>query len=161
MDATGCPMDSDGDGVCDGIDKCPDTPRGTKVDATGCPIPEPKPQLFQGKPEMVLEGVTFPTDKWQLTAEDKTILDKAVTELKQYPEVKIEVQGHTDSTDGDPWNMTLSQRRAESVMKYMVEQGVPASQLTAKGYGKTQPIADNKTKEGRAQNRRSVLHKVD
>ena len=100
VDATGCPMDSDGDGVCDGLDKCPDTPRGTKVDATGCPIAEEAP-LFEGRRSLVLEGVNFASDKWELTDEAKAILNPVATSLKDWPGVRIEVDGHTDSTDTD------------------------------------------------------------
>jgi OOP family OmpA-OmpF porin len=71
--------------------------------------------------------------------------------------LRIEVQGHTDAVGSAPFNLKLSQARAESVREYLVTHGVPAEELSAKGYGKTQPIADNKTAAGRAQNRRVVM----
>jgi OOP family OmpA-OmpF porin len=70
--------------------------------------------------------------------------------LKNFPEVKVEIQGHSDSMGDDAYNLSLSQKRAESVMTYLTTQGVPAAQLTAKGYGESAPIADNKTAAGRA-----------
>jgi len=143
------------------MDKCPDTPRGAKVDAAGCTLPEPKPPLFEGKKELVLEGVNFASDKWDITEESKAVLNPVAVSLKDWPNVKIEVDGHTDSTNTDKHNMILSQKRAESVMSYLIGQGVPASQMTAKGFGESQPVADNKTKEGRAKNRRVVLQKVE
>lgn len=158
VDAAGCPMDGDGDGVCDGLDRCPDTPRGKKVDENGCPTPEP---LFEGRKELILKGVNFDTDKWNLDDADKAILDPVAVSLNEWPDVKVEVQGHTDSSGGDKHNLDLSQKRAQSVMDYLVSKGVNAARLTAKGYGETKPIADNKTKEGRAENRRVELDKVE
>ncbi len=77
--------------------------------------------------------------------------------LKQYPDIVVEVRGYTDSTGSEPYNIKLSQRRAESVMSYLKEHGV-TNRLSAKGFGPSNPIADNKTKEGRLANRRVVLH---
>jgi OOP family OmpA-OmpF porin len=82
-------------------------------------------------------------------------------DLKKYPRLKIEVQGHTDSVGADAYNLDLSQRRAAEVRNYLMGQGVAAAQLTAKGYGETQPIAENTNAAGRQQNRRVVLAVVD
>lgn len=164
VDATGCPKDSDGDGVCDGLDRCPDTPRGTKVDASGCPIPEaPKAApLFQpGKKNLVLEGVNFEYDKAILTADSTEVLDRVVASLKEWSDVRVEIAGFTDSRGPDAYNQKLSERRAEAVRTFFVERGIDPSRLTAKGYGEARPIADNKTDEGRAQNRRVELEKQD
>lgn len=141
------PKDSDNDGVLDNVDRCPDTPAGVAVDAYGCPR--------QGS--ITLEGVGFEVNSDRLTQESRAILDGIAADLKKYPGLTVELQGHTDSTGSDSYNLNLSQRRAESVRAYLIEQGVSASQLTAKGYGETQPIADNTTAEGRAQNRRVVM----
>jgi OOP family OmpA-OmpF porin len=140
------PLDSDGDGVPDSIDRCPNTPKGDKVDAYGCTI----------KDEIRLPGVTFAVNSAELTPESDEVLGYAVTTLKHHPEFVIEVDGHTDSTGSDKLNLSLSQRRAESVEAYLKSHGV-TNTLTAKGYGKTRPIEDNKTAEGRLANRRVTL----
>lgn len=153
-------VDTDGDGVPDRIDRCPDTPRGTKVDATGCPIKE-KALFEHGKKSLILEGVNFVTDSAELTAESRTRLDRVAASLRDWPDVKVEVGGHTDSVADPAYNMDLSQRRAESVRQYLIDKGISPSRLTAKGYGETRPIATNDTAEGRAKNRRVELTKLD
>ncbi len=158
VDAAGCPLDSDHDGVPDYLDKCPDTPAGTKVDATGCPV---APVFAPGKKSLILEGVNFETGKADLTPDSRAILDKVAESLKAYPEIKVEVQGHTDNRGTKALNTKLSQARAEAVRDYLTSKGVVAAQLTAKGYGPSRPIADNKTDAGRAKNRRVELVKVD
>jgi OOP family OmpA-OmpF porin len=85
------------------------------------------------------------------------VLDPVASNLKKYPGLEIELQGHTDSVGADPYNVRLSQRRADSVREYLLAQGVSASQVVALGYGETQPISDNATADGRAQNRRVVM----
>jgi len=152
VDATGCPKDSDGDGVWDGIDRCPDTPAGAEVDERGCP------KLFEDeKKSLVLEGVNFETNKAVLTSNSTTVLDRVVSSLKEWPEVRIEVGGHTDSSGADSYNQTLSEARARAVLDYLVEHGVSAASLSAKGYGESNPIADNGTRAGKATNRRVEL----
>lgn len=141
------PADSDGDGVTDDIDRCPDTPRGVAVDATGCPQ----------RGSITLEGVTFELNSAQLTAESFRVLDEVAAQLMKYPRLRIELQGHTDSTGPDDYNLALSQKRAEAVRDYLISRGVAASQLTARGLGEAQPIDDNRTREGRARNRRVVM----
>jgi OmpA-OmpF porin, OOP family len=85
------------------------------------------------------------------------VLDKVAEGLRKHPRLRVEVQGHTDSTGPAQYNMTLSQKRAESVQDYLVSKQVPAGQLVAKGYGPTKPVASNATKAGRAKNRRVVM----
>lgn len=140
-------LDSDGDGVPDDRDQCPNTPHATAVDALGCPL----------KGSITLVGVHFENDSAKLTPESFTVLDPLAASLKAHPRLKIELQGHTDAVGSAPYNLKLSQARAEAVREYLVAQGVSASTLTAKGYGKTQPVADNKTAAGRAENRRVVM----
>jgi outer membrane protein OmpA-like peptidoglycan-associated protein len=139
--------DSDGDGVPDAADQCADTPRGTAVDAVGCTV----------KGVITLAGVRFENDSAQLTEDSSAALDPAAASVQRYPRLRIEIQGHTDSVGSDAYNLKLSQARAEAVREYLITRGVPASQLTAMGYGETQPVADNKTAAGRAQNRRVVM----
>lgn len=111
--------------------------------------------------EIDLSDVNFTSGTAELTAEAQTTLDLAAPELIALGDAQIEVQGHTDST-GDPGlNLTLSQARAEAVVAYLVEQGVSANNLTPRGYGADEPIADNSTAEGQAANRRVVLVVVE
>jgi len=162
VDARGCPIDSDGDGVCDGIDQCPATAPGIKVDPKGCPPPPPAPTFIpEPKKELVLEKVYFDTDKATLKPESSEALDKVAASLKDFPDVKIQVAGHTDNTGSATHNMKLSEARAKAVMDYLIAKGVNPSMLSAKGYGKNEPVADNKTAEGRAQNRRVGLRRVE
>jgi len=161
VDAKGCPLDTDGDGVIDCKDKCADTPRGAKVDADGCPVKVVAPVIPAGQTALILEGVNFDTDKWDVTDADKVVLDRVAESLKDNPGTKVEVQGHTDSSGPDKHNMELSEKRAHAVRDYLISKGVAENQLTWKGYGETKPIADNKTKEGRAKNRRTELDKVE
>jgi outer membrane protein OmpA-like peptidoglycan-associated protein len=162
VDARGCPIDSDGDGVCDGIDQCPGTAKGLTVDAKGCPPPPPPPAYIpEAKKELVLDKIFFETNSATLKPESSETLDKVAESLKNFPDVNIQVAGHTDNTGSAAYNMKLSDKRAKAVMDYLVSKGVPASQLTAKGYGLTEPVADNKTAEGRAQNRRVGLRRVE
>ena len=97
----------------------------------------------------------FVTDKWAIPKEGEGALDEAIKLLNEYPAMKIDITGYTDSTGSDSWNATLSKRRAESVSKYFSTHGIDAARIASvEGKGPADPIADNKTKEGRAQNRR-------
>jgi OOP family OmpA-OmpF porin len=120
---------------------------GEKVDLSGCAAGD----------VIVLRGVNFEFNKATLTADARTILDGVVDALKAAPAVQIEVGGHTDGKGGEAYNLKLSQKRAESVQTYLVGHGIAPVRMTAKGYGKSQPVADNATDEGREQNRRVEL----
>jgi OmpA-OmpF porin, OOP family len=146
VDDKGCELDGDGDGILDSQDKCPDTPKGQRVDATGCPFNK----------ELLLQGVKFETNSADLLPESIPVLDRAIATLKRYPELNIEVGGHTDARGSDAYNQQLSARRAETVLKYLRDGGV-TNTLTSRGYGERQPIASNDTDDGRQQNRRVVL----
>lgn len=143
-------LDSDGDGVVDRLDRCPGTKPGAKVDANGCEIPE----------VIALKGVNFATNSATLTPGSSAILDEATAALVKRGDVRVEVAGHTDSRGVPARNVTLSQQRAESVMRYLVSKGVNSANLTARGYGQNSPVADNKTESGRAANRRVELRIV-
>lgn len=145
------PGDQDKDGVLDNVDKCPDTPAGVAVDAYGC----------TRKGSITLEGVTFELNSARLKPESRTVLDAVAADLKKYPRLKIELQGHTDSSGSDAYNLKLSQQRAEAVRTYLIDQAVPEARLVARGYGESQPIEDNKTDAGRALNRRVVMFVLD
>jgi OOP family OmpA-OmpF porin len=158
VDKHGCPLDSDGDGVPDHLDKCPDTPRGVPVDENGCP---PTGIVVRGD-EWAVEGqILFDINKATLKPGAKELLGRAVTFLKKNPQFDVEIQGHTDATGPKAWNDTLSQMRADSVVEFLVAGGVDAGRLTAKGYGSTEPVASNDTREGRQQNRRVDFHPTE
>ena len=121
---------------------------------------ESRQRLFEkGKESLTLEGVNFITDSAELTPGSKRVLNRVANSLKEWSEVDVEIEGHTDNVADDAYNMDLSQRRAESVRAYLISRGVSASRLTAKGYGETRPVASNNTPEGRAHNRRVELRK--
>jgi OOP family OmpA-OmpF porin len=138
-------LDSDSDGVNDCVDKCPATMSGSKVDDQGCSV------------SLELKGVNFMYDSAELTPEAMTILDGVAENLITYPQKDdIEVHGHTSSEGSSAYNMKLSQRRSQSVVDYLTLKGV-TNRLYAKGYGESEPVADNETEEGRSQNRRVEL----
>lgn len=155
--------DEDGDGVPDSRDKCPGTPKGVQVDANGCPPPAPEPvveEIVVIKEEtIVVRDVHFEFNKATLTPADKEVLSTVATRLKQEAStVQLRVTGHTDSVGSDAYNQKLSEKRANSVVQYLVESGVPhASFVSVVGAGESQPVADNKTAEGRAMNRRTEI----
>lgn len=157
VDTDGCPLptDEDGDGVRDRDDRCPGTPAGTQVDAVGCRI------LFEGRTTVVLEGVTFATGSAELTDAARAILLTVAQSLAANPEIRVEVAGHTDATGSRTFNIGLSQARAESVKQYLMRHGVAGDRLVAKGYGPDRPVASNATREGRAQNRRVELTRIE
>ncbi|MEO8224993.1 MAG: OmpA family protein, partial [Gammaproteobacteria bacterium] len=133
------PADADGDGVVDASDQCPDTPKGERVGAQGCSCE-------------LTRQVQFATDSAELTAAGKAKLDEAAVDLKRLKFISGTVVGHTDNTGADAYNQKLSQRRAQTVAKYLEGKGIAVGRLAANGAGESQPIADNKTAEGRAQN---------
>jgi outer membrane protein OmpA-like peptidoglycan-associated protein len=155
VDADGCPLDEDGDGVCDGLDECPKTPAGLKVDAKGCPTD------YKIDWETVLVGVTFSVNSAVLTDKDKATLDQTVDALKAFPHVRLEIQGHTDSSGAYDKNVELSQKRAQSVADYFVAKGAEAGRFDVKGYGPDKPKVDNSTAENRAKNRRVELKRLN
>ncbi|HPW96651.1 MAG TPA: OmpA family protein [Paludibacteraceae bacterium] len=179
VDSVGCPIDDDGDGVPNYIDECPDTPQGVVVDSVGCPvdtdgdgIPDyldkcpnvPGPESNYGCPELkkevrslfkkAMQGIQFETDKDVIKKSSYPILDKIVEVMKTNPTYMLSIGGHTDDVGSEEYNQVLSEKRAGSVRRYLIEHGVEESRIASKGYGKTMPIADNTTVEGRALNRR-------
>ena len=135
--------DTDGDGVNDIRDACPNTPAGAEVDEVGC-------AKFQG----VLKGVNFEYNSSRLTPRARAILDEVAEELKNYPNVKVQVEAHTDSKGSSQYNLWLSKARAQSVIDYLVSRGISSRRLIPIGFGETKPIASNATEQGRALNRR-------
>jgi len=149
----GCPADTDGDGILDRDDKCvneAETKNGFE-DADGCPDEVPQAvQAFMG----VIEGITFDTNKATIRKSSFKTLDAAAKILTDYPSLRLEVSGHTDSSGKAERNDELSKERAEAVRDYLLGKGIASDRLEAVGHGSTMPIADNKTSKGRAQNRR-------
>ncbi len=147
-DEDGCPdLDNDHDGIPDVLDKCPNEP-GTK-ELNGCPLP-PEVKKFTG----VIDGISFKSGSAEILPGSYTLLDRAAKVLQDYPDVRLEISGHTDNRGRAGYNITLSQKRAESVKTYLVSRGIDPSRLTSIGFGKDRPIADNATATGRATNRR-------
>ncbi len=162
VDSLGCaiPVDADKDGVLDNVDQCLGTPEHRKVNAKGCVMAKaiPKPVVnCEAFPEVV-EGLTFYTNSAKLSAASKSTLSGIANIFKANPKAVIEIQAHTDSKGSGAYNLKLSDLRAASVKSYLVSLGVDPSQLQSQGYGESNPIADNATVEGRAQNRRVELH---
>lgn len=143
----GCELDGDGDGVVDRLDRCPDTRAGAQVDVHGCEIKE----------EIRLPGVNFETNSARLLSGAEEVLDDAAATLARNPGIIVEVAGHTDSDGAAAYNEDLSARRAITVRDYLVDKGIAEDRLAVRGYGEAEPIADNSTATGKAQNRRVVL----
>ncbi|MEI6189316.1 MAG: OmpA family protein [Chitinophagia bacterium] len=148
----GCPIpDTDKDGVNDEIDACP-TEAGISANH-GCP--DVQPILTQAA-----ANLKFATGKYNLSKKQLAGLSTVVAALNKYPNVNIAIGGHTDNTGAEKLNTKLSINRAKVVAKYLVKNGINSNRITTGGYAFAQPIADNKTKVGRAQNRRSELTAV-
>jgi OOP family OmpA-OmpF porin len=138
--AVGCP-DEDGDGVCDDQDACPGTPKGIAVDERGC--------------WALSNALLFDFDKAVIKKEFYPELNATKKIFDDYPTMRVQIDGHTDSVGTDAYNQKLSERRANAVMNYLVNKvGIEANRLKAVGYGEAKPAFPNDTKEDRAKNRR-------
>jgi outer membrane protein OmpA-like peptidoglycan-associated protein len=150
----GCPIrDTDGDGIMDPDDQCVKEPetKNNYLDTDGCPDEVPKEvEKFTG----VIQGIFFDTNKAAIKPASRTTLDGAVEVLKKFDSVRVEISGHTDSSGKYDHNVDLSGRRAEAVKKYLTDAGIDAGRIETRGAGPDEPIADNKTKAGKAKNRR-------
>ncbi len=154
-DLDGCPdLDNDGDGIPDTEDKCP-TVKGVP-ETQGCPKTK---EIQRGK--LILTGVNFQSGKAVLMEMSFKILDQVYESLAEWTNVRLEIQGHTDSQGSSEYNRNLSQKRAAAVKFYLVQKGVDPGRLQALGYGEEQPIADNGTAAGREKNRRVELNRTD
>lgn len=181
VDQNGCPLDTDKDGVYDYMDQCPETPAAARnfVDSVGCFLDSDGDGVYDyedqcptiagvkenlGCPEIkreirnllkkAMSGIQFENAKATIKPNSYKILNDIAKIFIDNPTYIIEVQGHTDNVGKYDYNMDLSERRAQAVRTYLINQGVPAERLTAHGYGPDRPIDDNKTKAGRAKNRR-------
>jgi OOP family OmpA-OmpF porin len=135
-------IDSDGDGVYDKDDECPDTPQGAMVDSRGC---------------WVVKGITFEYKKWDIKEEFDSNLSNIVDVLQKNPHMNIRIEGHTDNIGSMEYNIDLSQKRAQAVKDYLVEKGIDESRVSIIGFGYKKPIAPNDTEEGRSLNRRAEI----
>jgi len=157
VDEKGCPTDSDGDGVFDGIDRCPGTAAGLKVDVEGCPIEVTEKETELLDTGMIrLQDVNFATGKSELMPESYPALDQVGTILLKWPQLNIEIGGHTDSRGSEKMNQALSEARAQAVKDYLANKypGLAVDQITVKGYGESKPLVRNTSALNMAKNRR-------
>ncbi len=193
VDRFGCTLDGDGDGVCDGIDQCPSTPPGMKVNNKGCHAgteamgdtrnqPEPPKEIAKPAPtaqpvrpvseterqlvehgRIRLENVYFETNSANLLPESEATLNEVGTTLEKFPDLQVEIEGHTDTRGSGPHNMRLSQSRSESVRSYLLGNFrlLRADNLVAKGYGETRPETEEHNEEELLRNRRVVLRALN
>ena len=150
--------DSDGDGVSDKFDKCPNTPAGTVVDGSGCPIKFPEPPKNEVTEGTYYAPIGFEFDSSVLKTESYSTLDKLAKELRD-SNGTVTLDGYASAEGTEEYNINLSIDRANAVKQYLVNAGVSASSITANGYGEANPIASNATEEGRVQNRRVEIKK--
>ena len=191
VDQFGCSSDSDGDGVCDGVDQCGNTPMGTAVDERGCPPdarvervtppptrepertpppPTPTPTPVMGETErqlmetgeVRLEQIHFESGSARLLDESKDALDQLGRGIMRHPDLKLEIQGHTDTRGRADLNQRLSQQRADAVRAYLIHNfQVNPDNLIARGYGETRPETRERNEEELLRNRRVVLKKLN
>lgn len=184
QDEDGCPdLDNDADGLADKVDQCPNDPEDKDgfEDDDGCPDVDNDKDSFADKDDKcpnefgvapdgcpkkyvnvvvtqtkieIKQTIFFEFNKATIKSVSFALLNEVAQALKDNPTIKVEIQGHTDSVGNDNFNLKLSQKRAESVRTYLIKQGIASDRMTAKGYGENVPIADNRTADGRAQNRR-------
>ncbi len=133
------PSDSDGDGILDCADQCPNTPKDADVNSVGC---------------WIVKGLHFDFDKAEVKPEYHPLLERVAQILRENPSLRIEIQGHTDSTGPHEYNVRLSERRAQAVADYLSSHGINADRMSVTGVGEADPVASNDTEEGRAKNRR-------
>ncbi len=156
-DTDGCPdYDNDGDSIPDSVDQCPNWPEDFNeyMDDDGCPDQKPAfAEVAQGQ-KVTLTGVNFTPNSARLTDSSYVILDEVVKTLQAFPEISIEIRGYTDSIGDRRNNQILSEQRAISVKQYLVSQGINEERIHTVGLGEQDPVASNKTKTGRAANRR-------
>ncbi len=183
-DTDGCPeLDNDQDGLADTVDQCPNEAEDKDgfEDDDGCPDPDNDNDTFLDKDDQcplefgvapdgcpkkyvnvvvtktkieIKQTIFFEFNKATIKSVSFNLLNEVAQALVDNPTIKVEIQGHTDSVGNDKFNLKLSQKRAESVKTYLIKRGIDSSRMDPKGYGENVPIADNRTADGRSQNRR-------
>ncbi len=154
QDDDGCPdPDNDKDGVPDLKDQCPNTPGSSTKEPLGCPV-KPALVVVTNCEIKITQQIHFAFNKAVIRRESYPVLDAVVDVMNKNPDIKIEVQGHTDNRGSAAYNKKLSDRRAGAVMTYLVEHGISHERLTSKGYGFDRPLVPNDTPQHRALNRR-------
>ncbi|MDP6942691.1 MAG: OmpA family protein, partial [Myxococcota bacterium] len=159
-DIDGCPEpDNDGDGIMDPVDKCPNLAEDFDgdMDEDGCPDLYEKIVITETRIELK-QKIFFATNSARILRKSNELLDEVVDALAKNGKLRVRIEGHTDSQANARYNKGLSQRRAQSVKKYIVKQGILGDRLTAVGFGEENPIDTNDTDEGRARNRRVEFH---
>lgn len=149
----GCPFDTDGDGFVDAVDACPNEKGEAHEDPKkqGCP----KSVRVEATQIVILQEVNFATGSDKISPDSFSLLDQVGSVLKQHPEIaRLAVDGHTDNVGSEKSNLTLSQKRAVAVVTWLVEHGIDARRMEARGFGPRRPLVPNTTKEGKAKNRR-------
>lgn len=157
VNAQGCPSDADADGICDGVDRCSDTPADVRVDAKGCPIVLTEKETELLDTGMIrLQNVNFDSGKSTIQPQSHVLLDEVGEILARWPELRIEIGGHTDSRGSEEFNQTLSEERARAVLDYLLGRFamLKPQQLSSAGYGEGSPIAPNDSELNLAKNRR-------
>lgn len=160
VDTRGCPADEDLDGVADYRDNCPGTPIGTEVDKFGCEIVAVEPELPEITSFILTGDINFEVGQSYLLPAAKNTLDKLIKILREHPQTKWRIEGHTDNTGAYQLNERISYERAAAVADYLIQNGIDKSRLQAIGFGPNRPIANNNTVTGRALNRRVTIEMV-
>jgi outer membrane protein OmpA-like peptidoglycan-associated protein len=158
--STPVPVDSDGDGFVDEVDECPDMPEDFdgEDDDDGCPDLACRLDPCR---IALLEPVYFASDKWEVDERSYRMLDDVTLVLSWKPTLTVEIGGHTDSMGSADYNEQLSERRVDSVKRYLIDHGVSPERLTHRGYGEEVPVDSNRNAEGRAHNRRVEMVRTD
>ena len=163
QDDDGCPegvVDQDSDGILDNVDACPDEAENFNeyLDEDGCPDVKPQNVRVTKDRIEIDQKINFASGKAVILSNSFPILDSVAQVLRDYPAIKLRIEGHTDSQGSDSFNQTLSERRARAVRQYLQDQGIAAGRLRSRGLGETMPLDTNRTDSGRATNRRVEFH---
>ena len=152
--------------ICNLMEDEAPKPAPRRAEPTPAPAPPPRPAPAPLPPDACtgavrLEEVQFGNDKSDITPQSAAVLDELATTLRRCPETRVRLSAHTDSSGSEAYNQALSQRRADSVKTYLVQQGISESRIEARGFGEANPIANNDTAEGRAKNRRVEIEPIE
>ncbi len=148
--------DRDADGVGDATDACPDQPETVNAynDTDGCPDSKPQRVEVTNDQIVIKQRINFTTGKSSILPDSYGVLDDVAAVMKDSPNLRVEIGGHTDNVGDDTLNQRLSKSRADAVFEYLLSKGVPAQRMITVGYGETRPIDTNMTDSGRLNNRR-------